>query len=87
MYERKECDGGIGENLMERIIVLWREFQKDPEYLGMLKPFFWIEGGGCSVEQGRLKTFQRVNNEPDGSKSGVGLACDKRARNAYGGQV
>ena len=40
MYERKECDGGIGENLMERIIVLWREFQEDAEYLGMLKPFF-----------------------------------------------
>ena len=41
MYERKECDGGIGENLMERMIVLWREFQKDAKDLGMLKPFFF----------------------------------------------
>ena len=45
MYERKECDGGIGENLMERIIVLWREFQKDAKDLGMLKHFFLDKGG------------------------------------------
>ena len=54
MYEREECDGGLGKKLMERREkVLWRESQKDAEYLGMLKPLFWIEGGGGSVEQGR----------------------------------
>ena len=30
---------------MERMIVLWREFQKDAKDLGMLKPFFLDKGG------------------------------------------
>ena len=45
MYDRKECGDSIGENLMVRIIVLRREFQKDAKDLGMLKPFFLDKGG------------------------------------------
>ena len=45
MYDRKECGDGIGENFMVRMIVLWREFQKDAKDLGMLKPFFLDKGG------------------------------------------
>ena len=40
VYDRKECGDGIGESLMVRMIVLWREFPKDAKDLGMLKPFF-----------------------------------------------